>query len=78
VDIVAYVASTRRLYVPAGKAATLEAFEVQADGSLRSLWRQPAVPEAHCVAADDEGHVVVCDPPGGRVLVFEDAAGRAR
>jgi hypothetical protein len=50
VDIVAYVASTHRLYVPAGKAATLEAFEVQADGSLRSLWRRPAVPEAHCVA----------------------------
>jgi hypothetical protein len=78
VDIVAYVASTRRLYVPAGKAATLEAFEVQADGSLRSLWRQPAVPEAHCVAADSEGHVVVCDPTGGRVLVFEDLAGRSR
>jgi len=78
VDIVAYVTSTRRLYVPAGKAGTLEAFEVQADGSLRSLWRETAAPQAHCVAADGGGHVVVCDPPGGRLLMYEDAAGRAR
>jgi hypothetical protein len=78
VDIVAYVTSTRRLYVPAGKAATLEAFEVRADGSLRSLWREAAVPQAHCVVADERGHVLVCDPPGGRVLLFEDTAGRAR
>jgi hypothetical protein len=78
VDIIAYVPSTRRLYVPAGKAATLEAFDVQADGSLRSLWREAAAPQAHCVAADEGGHVVVCDPPGGRLLIYEDTAGRAR
>ena len=78
VDIVAYVTSTRRLYVPAGKAGTREAFEVQADGALRSLWRETAAPQAHCVAADGGGHVVVCDPPGGRLLMFEDTAGRAR
>ena len=76
VDIVAYVPSTRRLYVPAGKAATLHAFELQPDGALRSLWRETAAPQAHCVAADDRGHVVVCDPPGGRVLIFDDPAGR--
>ena len=78
VDIVAYVTPTRRLYVPAGKAATLEAFEVQADGSLRSLWREAAAPQAHCVAADEGGHVVVCDPPGGRLLLYQDTAGRER
>ena len=78
VDIVSYVTSTRRLYVPSGKAATLEAFEVQADGSLRSLWREAAAPQAHCVAADERGHVVVCDPPGGRLLMYEDTVGRAR
>ncbi|HZW87537.1 MAG TPA: hypothetical protein VFF12_00540 [Myxococcaceae bacterium] len=78
VDIVAYVTSSRRLYVPAGKAATLEAFEVQADGSLRSLWREAAAPQAHCVAADEGGHVVVCDPPGGRLLLYEDTTGRGR
>jgi hypothetical protein len=78
VDIVAYVPGTRRLYVPSGKAATLEAFEVQPDGSLRSLWQQPAAAGSHCVAADDQGHVVVCDPGGGRILIFEDSAGRAR
>jgi hypothetical protein len=78
VDIVAYATSTRRLYVPAGKAATLEAFEVQPDGSLRSLWREAAVPQAHCAAADEGGHVLVCDPPGGRILLYQDSAGRVR
>jgi DNA-binding beta-propeller fold protein YncE len=78
VDIVAYAPSSRRLYVPAGKAATLEAFEVKEDGSLRSLWTAPAASQAHCVAADDAGHVLVCDPPGGRLLMFEDTAGPAR
>jgi hypothetical protein len=78
VDIVAYVSSTRRLYVPSGKTATLEAFEVRADGSLRSLWKQAAAAGSHCVAADEQGHVVVCDPRGGRILLFEDITGRAR
>ena len=78
VDIVAYAPSTRRLYVPAGKAATLEAFEVQADGSLRPLWREAAATHSHCVAADDGGHVIVCDPPGGRLLFYEDTADRRR
>lgn len=78
VDILAYAPSARRLYVPAGKAAVLEAFEVEPDAGLRSLWREPAAPEAHCVAADDRGHVLVCDPRGGRLLMFEDTAGPAR
>jgi hypothetical protein len=78
VDIVAYVSSTRRLYVPSGKAATLEAFEVQPDGALRPLWQQAAAAGSHCVAADDQGHVVVCDPGGARILLFQDTAGRAR
>jgi len=78
VDIIAYVPSTRRLYVPAGRVATLEAFEVQPDGALRSLWRAPAAQHSHCVAADDGGHVVVCDPPRGRVLLYQDGAGRAQ
>jgi hypothetical protein len=78
VDIIAYQRSTRRLYVPAGKAATLEAFEVTADGSLRRLWRAAAPKEAHCVAVDDAGHVLVCDPRGGRVLLYADAPDRPR
>ncbi|HET6984748.1 MAG TPA: hypothetical protein VFI53_21570, partial [Myxococcaceae bacterium] len=79
VDIVAYAASTRRLYVPSGKAATLEVFAVEADGALRSLRRVPAAQGSHCVAADERGHVVVCDPSGGRLLFYEDdAPGPAR
>ena len=79
VDIVAYAASTRRLYVPSGKEGTLEVFAVEADGSLRSLRRMTAAEGSHCVAADERGHVVVCDPRGGRLLFYEDdAPGPAR
>lgn len=80
VDIVAYAASSHRLYVPSGKAGTLEVFGVQSDGSLKSLRRLPAAKEAHCVAADERGHVLVCDPPGGRLLFYqdEDAPGPTR
>lgn len=79
VDIVAYAGSTRRLYVPSGKAGTLEVFSVEADGALRSLRRVPAAQGSHCVAADERGHVVVCDPRGGRLLFYEDdAQGPAR
>jgi len=78
VDIIAYQRSRRRLYVPAGKAATLEAFEVAADGSLRRLWRAAAPQEAHCAAVDDAGHVLVCDPRGGRVLLYSDGPERPR
>jgi hypothetical protein len=79
VDIVAFAGSTRRLYVPSGKTGTLEVFAVEADGSLRSLRRMPAASDSHCVAADERGHVVVCDPRGGRLLFYEDdAPGPAR
>jgi len=78
VDIIAYQASTRRLYVPAGKGATLEAFEVATDGALRPLWRTAAPQEAHCVAVDDAGHVLVCDPRGGRLLLYADGPDRPR
>jgi len=74
VDIVAYAGSTRRLYVPSAKAGTLEVLAVEADGSLRPLRRVPAAEGSHCVAADEQGHVVVCDPRGGRLLFYEDEA----
>jgi hypothetical protein len=79
VDIVAFAVGARRLYVPSGKAGTLEVFGVDDDGSLRSLRRLPAAMQSHCVAVDERGHVVVCDPRGGRLLLYEDdAPGPAR
>ena len=78
VDLVAYASSSRRLYVPSAKAGTLEALEVGTDGSLRALWRWPASPEAHCAAVDEHGHVLVCDPRGGRLLLYEDGPERPR
>ena len=72
VDIVAYAVSTRRLYVPSGKTGTLEVLAVEKDGSLRSLNRVPAEKDSHCVAVDEQSHVLVCDPRGGRLLFYED------
>ncbi len=72
VDVIAYDPVARRVYVPAAGAGRLEVFEVGADGSLRALWQAPTAPEAHCVAADAAGHVLVCDPRGGRLLLFDE------
>lgn len=72
VDVIAYDPVARRVYVPAAGAARLEVFEADAAGSLRALWQAPTAPEAHCVAADGAGHVLVCDPRGGRVLLFDE------
>lgn len=72
VDVIAYDPVARRVYVPAADAGRLEVFEVGADGALRALWQAPTAPGAHCVAADGTGQVLVCDPKGGRVLLFDD------
>lgn len=72
VDVIAYDPVSRRVYVPAADAARLEVFEVGRDGALKALWQARTAPEAHCVASDGAGHVLVCDPRGGRVLLFQD------
>lgn len=76
VDIIAYAQGLRHLYVPGGDSATMTILSVGANGSLGVLGTVPTASDAHCVAADAGGAVYVCDPKGGRLLVFADNFGR--
>lgn len=72
VDLIAFAGKLSHLYVPAAEAANLTVVGVGARGELSVLGTVAAVPEAHCVAADDLGNAYVCDPGKGRLLVFRD------
>jgi hypothetical protein len=50
---------------------------VASDGKLSPVATVPTAKDAHCVAADDNGGAWICDPKGGRLLLYRDtAAGR--
>jgi hypothetical protein len=72
VDVIAYAPGLAHLYVPGAAAATLTVLGVTEAGALVPLGTLPTAPGAHCVAADDDGGVFVCDPGGGRLLAFRD------
>jgi hypothetical protein len=72
VDIIDYDAALHHLYVPGGRSATLSILGVGAGGTLAELARLPAAAEGHCVVSDQHGRAYVCDPKGGRLLVFKD------
>jgi hypothetical protein len=72
VDIIDYDPARHHLYVPGGKSASMSTVAVAADGSLMELGSSPSPPSGHCAVTDRQGHAYVCDPPGGRLVVFED------
>jgi hypothetical protein len=72
VDVIAYAPGLAHLYAPGSRAATLTVLGVTAAGALVTLGTLPTAPGAHCVAADDEGGVFVCDPGAGQLLAFRD------
>lgn len=76
VDVIAYDPGRRHLYLPGGKSATLSILAVGADGALSLAGEVPTAAGGHCVATDDAGHVYVCDPRGGKILVIPDGAPR--
>lgn len=78
VDSIAYGPRLSHLYVPAGDTATLTIIAVGEAGRLQALGTAPAAAGTHCVAADDQGNVFLCDPRGGRVLVVADPFGSSR
>jgi hypothetical protein len=51
---------------------------VSAGGKLSAVATVPTAKGAHCVAADDQGGAWVCDPDGGRLLVYQDAESQRR
>jgi len=75
VDVIAYSASLKHLYVPGAASATMTILDVKDTGELVTLATLPTAKGAHCVAADDQGGVWVCDPEEGRILYLKDAFG---
>src|SRR5262245_700956 len=75
VDIIDYDANLRHLYFPGGRSETMAILAVSAEGKFRLVETVKTAAGAHCVATDGAGHVFVCDPKKGRLLVFEDRAG---
>ena len=72
VDVIAYNATLRHVYVPAADSAEMTVVSVTAAGELRIDRVVPTVRGAHCVAADDRGHAWVCDPVHGQLLLLGD------
>lgn len=72
VDIIGYDKTLHHLYFPGGKSATLAILGVGSGGSLTELGRTVAPAGGHCIVSDQRGHAYVCDPRGGRLMVFQD------
>jgi hypothetical protein len=72
VDIIAYDAGRRHLYLPGADSATLAILGVSNAGALALLGTLPTVAGAHCATTDGAGNVYVCDPARGRLLVIRD------
>ena len=72
VDIIAYDATAKRLYVPGGEAGTLTIIDVTGGGALTVRSSVPIAHGTHCVAVDDAHGVWMCDPQAGRLQFLRD------
>lgn len=72
VDLVAFDARTRHVYVPSGRKATLVVAALEPTGRLTEIGHVATVPGAHCVTTDGAGNAYVCDAAHGQLLVFHD------
>ena len=72
VDVIAYSPSLMHLYVPGASSGTLAIIDVKDNGEVATLATLPTAKGAHCVTADEEGGVWVCDPQEGRLLYLKD------
>lgn len=68
VDIVAFNATHRRLFVPGARSATLTVFSVATDGKLTPEGTYATARGGHCVATDPAGDAFVCDPRAGAII----------
>ncbi len=71
-DIIAFDAVRRRLYLPGGQEGKVVVASVSAEGKMRRLGELTSAVGAHCVASDGQGTIFVCDPRHGRILVLRD------
>ncbi len=72
VDIIAYDAKRRHLYVPGGDSSKLSFVAVDEKGALKLLGEADTAEDASCVTSGPSGQVWVCDPKNGRLLLFSD------
>lgn len=72
VDHIAFNPHSRHLYVPDTRSARLTTFSIGRDHQLAVLGVTATVPGTECVATDEAGHVYLCDPARGRILIVTD------
>lgn len=70
VDIIAYSATRRHIYLPGARSATMAIISISDGGVPTLLTTVKTAVGAHCAAADNLGNVYVCDPSRGQLLVF--------
>jgi DNA-binding beta-propeller fold protein YncE len=78
VDIIAYNPLLQHAYLPGAKSATMAMVGISSSGAAHVLATVATAKYAHCAAADDRNNVYVCDPVGGRLLVFHDSLPAAK
>ena len=69
VDVIDYNPKLAHLYL---SSSTLSVIAVSDRGKLSLLGTGKAAADAHCVTADDQGNIWVCDPDHGQLLLYRD------
>jgi hypothetical protein len=72
VDVIDYSPSLHHLYLPAATDATVTVAAVAKTGALTALGRLAGARGGHCGTTDDRGHVFVCVPDTGAIVVADD------
>ena len=73
VDLMDYNPKLSHLYVPSSKNKAFYVFGVSSKGELSMLGSGKSSARSHCVAADDQNGVWVCDPEHGQLLHYQDS-----
>lgn len=71
-SIIAYSSGLRHLYLRGDGRAEVVELAVSPAGALSELDRFVATPKGHCMVADGDGQLWVCDWASGRLLRFQD------
>jgi DNA-binding beta-propeller fold protein YncE len=72
VDIIDYDKTLHHLYFPGGRNATMAILGVGNGGALTEVGKTTSPAGGHCVVSDQRAYAYVCDPKGGRLMVFQD------